>query len=170
MHRFIPIYASWQGARVTEIPVKHHARQYGKSKYGLERTVKVILDLIVVKFLATFAQKPMYVFGGIGLMSLAVSGISGLWALYLKYFADTSFIQTAAAAALRDDRHHRGDVHPHGAARRADDAHLPRVPGQADLHGRHDPQCRHRERRADLHDARARRPAPGGRIAASGKT
>ena len=94
MHRFIPIYASWQGARVTEMPVKHHARQYGKSKYGLERTVKVILDLIVVKFLATFAQKPMYVFGGIGLMSFAISGISGIWALYLKFVSDVSFVQT----------------------------------------------------------------------------
>ena len=94
MHRFIPIYASWQGARVTELPVMHHARQYGKSKYGLERTVKVILDLIVVKFLATFAQKPMYVFGGIGLMSFAVSGISGIWALYLKFVSDVSFVQT----------------------------------------------------------------------------
>src|SRR4029077_4763527 len=62
MHRFIPIYASWQGARVAEIPVTHHARKFGKSKYGLERTLKVVLDLIVVKFLATFAQKPMYVF------------------------------------------------------------------------------------------------------------
>jgi dolichol-phosphate mannosyltransferase len=56
--------------------------------------VKVILDLIVVKFLATFAQKPMYIFGGIGLMSFAVSGASGLWALYLKYFAEISFVQT----------------------------------------------------------------------------
>lgn len=94
MHRFIPIYASWQGARVTEIPVTHHARQYGKSKYGLERTVKVVLDLIVVKFLATFAQKPMYVFGGIGLLSLAVSFFSGIWALYLKFVNDISFVQT----------------------------------------------------------------------------
>jgi glycosyltransferase involved in cell wall biosynthesis len=94
MHRFIPIYASWHGARVTEIPVKHHARRYGSSKYGLERTVKVILDLIVVKFLATFAQKPMYVFGGIGLLSLAISGASGIWALWLKFVHDISFVQT----------------------------------------------------------------------------
>src|SRR5436853_564933 len=67
MHRFIPIYASWHGARVTELPVRHHPRIYGKSKYGLERTLKLVLDLIVVKFLATYAQKPMYLFGGIGL-------------------------------------------------------------------------------------------------------
>jgi glycosyltransferase involved in cell wall biosynthesis len=94
MHRFIPIYASWQGARVTEIPVKHHARRYGQSKYGLERTVKVILDLIVVKFLATFAQKPMYIFGGIGLLCLAASLGSGVWALYLKFVMDVSFVLT----------------------------------------------------------------------------
>jgi glycosyltransferase involved in cell wall biosynthesis len=94
MHRFIPIYASWQGARVAEIPVKHHARRYGKSKYGLERTVKVILDLIVVKFLATFAQKPMYVFGGIGLLSFAVSLGSGIWSVILKFYHDVSFVQT----------------------------------------------------------------------------
>jgi uncharacterized membrane protein YqjE len=94
MHRFIPIYASWQGARVAEIPVAHHSRQFGKSKYGLERTLKVVLDLIVVKFLATFAQKPMYVFGTVGMLSLMVSVISGVWALYLKFGYQISFVQT----------------------------------------------------------------------------
>ena len=53
MHRFVPIYASWQGARVAELAVTHHARKHGKSKYGLERTIKVVLDMIVVKFLAS---------------------------------------------------------------------------------------------------------------------
>ncbi len=94
MHRFVPIYASWQGARVTEMPVTHHPRQFGRSKYGLERTVKVVLDLIVVKFLAQFAQKPMYVFGTVGLLSLLVSVISGVWALFLKFGEQVSFIQT----------------------------------------------------------------------------
>jgi len=94
MHRFIPIYASWQGARVAEIPVVHHSRQFGKSKYGLGRSIKVVLDLIVVKFLAKFAQKPMYVFGGFGLLSLLVSLISGVWALYLKFAHQISFILT----------------------------------------------------------------------------
>ena len=75
MHRFIPIYATWQGARVAEIPVAHHPRIHGKSKYGLERTFKVILDLIVVKFLAQYAQKPIYVFGAFGLFSLFVAFI-----------------------------------------------------------------------------------------------
>src|SRR6476659_5544611 len=61
MHRFIPIYASWQGARVTEMVVNHRARHAGKSKYGLSRTLKVVLDLIVVKFLASYATKPIHV-------------------------------------------------------------------------------------------------------------
>src|SRR5262249_48153545 len=66
MHRFVPIYATWAGARVTEIPVNHNARQFGKSKYGISRTFKVVLDLITVKFLAEYATKPIYVFGTAG--------------------------------------------------------------------------------------------------------
>jgi glycosyltransferase involved in cell wall biosynthesis len=77
MHRFIPIYASWMGARVTEIPVRHHTRRFGNSKYGLERVAKVILDLMVVKFLDQNFVKPIYVFGGFGLLSLVASVISG---------------------------------------------------------------------------------------------
>ncbi len=94
MHRFIPIYASWFGARIAEIPVAHHVRVHGKSNYGLERTAKVIFDLMVVKFLSKYSQKPMYVFGMVGLASLSVSFLSGLWALYLKFFEHTSFIST----------------------------------------------------------------------------
>lgn len=94
MHRFVPIYASWNGARVTEVPVAHHARRFGKSKYGLERTLKVVLDLIVVKFLARYAQKPMYVFGSFGFLSLLLSLGSAAWAVYLKLVQDISFILT----------------------------------------------------------------------------
>lgn len=94
MHRFIPIYASWQGGRVAEIPVNHHPRIHGSSKYGLERVVKVLLDLMVVKFLASYANKPIYVFGGFGLISIAVSFLSGLLALYLKFFEQVAFILT----------------------------------------------------------------------------
>ena len=68
MHRFIPIYASWMGAKVTELPVRHHPRRFGQSKYGLERIVKVVLDLIVVKFLDRYFVKPIYVFGGFGIV------------------------------------------------------------------------------------------------------
>lgn len=94
MHRFIPIHASWQGARVTEVGVTHHPRIHGESKYGIERTIKVILDLMTVKFLDKYAQKPMYLFGGFGLASLGVAGGFFLFMLYCKLFLDKSFIAT----------------------------------------------------------------------------
>ena len=94
MHRFVPIYAAWNGARVGEMAVTHHPRIHGVSKYGLERVVKVVLDLVVVKFLFKYASKPIYVFGGFGLLSILMSFVFGLWALGLKFFDDTSLIQT----------------------------------------------------------------------------
>lgn len=94
MHRFVPIYASWMGARVAEIPVTHHARQFGKSKYGINRTIKVVLDLVTLKFMASYLTKPIYVFGSLGLWSLALSAIIFVWMVILKYFYETSFIET----------------------------------------------------------------------------
>jgi glycosyltransferase involved in cell wall biosynthesis len=94
MHRFIPIYASWMGARTTEIPVRHHPRRFGHSKYGLERITKVILDLMVVKFLDRQFVKPIYVFGGFGLFTLAISSICGAAVLYLKFVKGVSMIST----------------------------------------------------------------------------
>jgi glycosyltransferase involved in cell wall biosynthesis len=94
MHRFIPIYASWLGAKVTEIPVSHHPRVHGSSNYGLERSIKVILDLIVVKFLASFAHKPIYLFGGFGFSALLTAFSVGLYTLWLKIFKAVSFIET----------------------------------------------------------------------------
>jgi glycosyltransferase involved in cell wall biosynthesis len=94
MHRFVPIYASWQGAKVTEIPVRHHARKFGVSKYGLERVAKVVLDLMVVTFLDRYAKKPIYVFGGIGFACLGVGALAGIWAILLKVFENVSLIQT----------------------------------------------------------------------------
>ena len=93
MHRFIPIYASWQGAKVTEIPVNHFARIHGKSNYGLERIFKVILDLILVKFMDKYFTKPIYIFGGFGIFSMALSGLSGIAVIYLKYIG-ISMIKT----------------------------------------------------------------------------
>jgi glycosyltransferase involved in cell wall biosynthesis len=75
MHRFIPVFAHSVGARITELPVHHHARKFGKAKYGLERTIKVILDLFTVKFLLDYSHKPMRLFGGAGLILMAGSGI-----------------------------------------------------------------------------------------------
>jgi glycosyltransferase involved in cell wall biosynthesis len=73
MHRFIPAYAGSFGAKIVEVRVNHHARRFGKAKYGLERTTKVILDLMTVKFLSTYASKPNYLFGGLGLLMMAIS-------------------------------------------------------------------------------------------------
>lgn len=94
MHRFIPIYASWMGARVTEIPVNHRPRTSGRSKYGLERIYKVLLDLTVVKFLDKYLEKPIYVFGGFGLLSLLFAAATGVYMLYLKLFEGLYMIQT----------------------------------------------------------------------------
>jgi hypothetical protein len=66
MHRFIPIYARWQGARIAEIPVRHAARTAGRSKYGMERVFKVVCDMITIKFLERYLAKPIYVFGVFG--------------------------------------------------------------------------------------------------------
>lgn len=94
MHRFIPIYASWAGARVAEIPVEHHPRTMGKSKYGLSRTIKVIFDLITIKFLASYQTKPLYVFGSFGLIAFIISILAGIWAFILKLVYGVSFILT----------------------------------------------------------------------------
>jgi dolichol-phosphate mannosyltransferase len=94
MHRFIPIYAKWLGASVVEIPVQHHPRARGESKYGLERVVKVLLDMLVVTFLDRYFVKPIYLFGGVGLISIALSvSILGL-AIWWRLFEHTSLIQT----------------------------------------------------------------------------
>ena len=85
MHRFIPIYAGWVGARVTEIPVTHHARSTGKSKYGLSRTIKVLFDLITIKFLSSYLTKPLYLFGTAGLVCLVISLLSLAFALYYRF-------------------------------------------------------------------------------------
>jgi glycosyltransferase involved in cell wall biosynthesis len=74
MHRFIPAYAYSVGAKMVEVPVSHHPRQFGKTKYGLNRTLKVILDLFTVKFLISYANKPIYLFGGAGVFLIALSG------------------------------------------------------------------------------------------------
>jgi glycosyltransferase involved in cell wall biosynthesis len=73
MHRFIPVYANSIGAKIVEVKVHHHARKYGKEKYGLERIFKVILDLFTVKFLTSFSSKPIYLFGGTGLLLIGFS-------------------------------------------------------------------------------------------------
>ncbi len=94
MHRFIPIYASWAGARVAEIPVEHHARTMGKSKYGISRTIKVVFDMMTIKFMASYQTKPLYVFGTFGFFAFVISAFSGFLALYWKIFDKVHFIST----------------------------------------------------------------------------
>jgi glycosyltransferase involved in cell wall biosynthesis len=75
MHRFIPAYAGYVGAKIVEVPVRHHPRRYGKAKYGLERTLKVVLDLFTVKFLISYSHKPLYLFGGAGMFLGFISSV-----------------------------------------------------------------------------------------------
>ena len=94
MHRFLPIYASWHGAKIAEVIVTHYPRTTGQSKYGLERVAKVLLDLLVVKFLDAFSHRPMHVFGGCGFFSLMLSFLTLLWMIGLKLFYGVYFITT----------------------------------------------------------------------------
>jgi hypothetical protein len=90
MHRFIPVFANSVGARITEMPVRHHARKFGKTKYGLERTVKVILDLFTVKFLVSYSSKPIYLFGGAGSGLMVISSMIMLYLFIRRAFASIS--------------------------------------------------------------------------------
>ncbi|HNX59048.1 MAG TPA: glycosyltransferase family 2 protein [Spirochaetota bacterium] len=87
MHRFIPIHASMVGAKIIEIPVGHHPRQFGQSKYGIKRTFKVMLDLMTVKFLSSFSTKPIYLYGGVGLFMFFLSFTCGTATILMKYFS-----------------------------------------------------------------------------------
>ncbi len=93
MHRFLPVYAKWHGARITEVAVNHFARTSGSSKYGLERVLKVLADLITVKFLDKFALKPMYLFGLCGLVSACMSAVFFGWSLYRLFLVEEPFIK-----------------------------------------------------------------------------
>jgi dolichol-phosphate mannosyltransferase len=94
MHRFVPVYAAWEGGSVTEIPVVHHPRLHGRSKYGLGRAPRVLLDLLVIRFLARSLDRPIQFFGRAGLYSFALAFLAGSYALYLKLVEGVSFILT----------------------------------------------------------------------------
>jgi len=94
MHRFIPAYAHSVGARITEAPVHHHPRKYGKTKYGLTRTLKVILDLFTVKFLLSYANKPIYLFGGTGVALIILSAITMTFLAVRKIMYRTSVFES----------------------------------------------------------------------------
>jgi len=84
MHRFIPAYASWVGASITELEVSHHPRRHGRSKYGLSRTTSIILDLITILFLQRYSTKPIRLFGGAGMILLALGVLTGLFVLFRR--------------------------------------------------------------------------------------
>jgi len=84
LHRFIPVLAKLQGARITQVDVKHHARQFGKSKYGINRTFKVMSDLILMVFFRKYIQKPMHLFGTMGFISFGLGVLINLYLLILK--------------------------------------------------------------------------------------
>lgn len=85
MHRYVPAIASRMGIRSVEIPVNHRKRLHGKSKYGIGRTFRVILDLISIKYLLSFSHRPLQVFGGMGLLMMSLGFLSGLWLTYVRY-------------------------------------------------------------------------------------
>lgn len=94
MHRFVPAYVFWHGAKVGELTVNHRPRIYGQTKYGLSRSFRVILDLLTVKFLTKYSTRPMHFFGYIGYGLLFLSFLSGLLAVSLRIFINLSFIST----------------------------------------------------------------------------
>lgn len=94
MHRFIPVYCKWEGGKVDEIPVSYQPRKYGKSNYGMSRTFKVVLDLVLIKFLDKYMQRPIHFFGGAGLLSFLIAVIAFLIAFYFKITGQKDFVQT----------------------------------------------------------------------------
>ncbi len=125
MHRFIPAYANSVGAKMVEVPVRHNPRRFGKTKYGLTRTLKVVLDLFTVKFLISYANKPIYLFGGAGLALMAGSALTLLFLIIRRLLIGTSVTRSPLFA----DRDHvlnlRFSIHSDGPDCRAAGAHLP---------------------------------------------
>jgi glycosyltransferase involved in cell wall biosynthesis len=101
MHRFIPIFAAWQGARVTELVVNHRPRTAGRTKYGLGRTFHVVLDLILIRFLQRYAQRPLHFFGQFGLWSFGLGAISFIAMLYFKYVFPLPYLGWGAHRAAK---------------------------------------------------------------------
>lgn len=94
MHRFIPVYCAWQGGKVTEMPVNYQPRRFGKSNYGIFRIYKVVLDLVLIKFLDRYMQRPIHFFGGAGILAFLVSIAAGLLAAYFKLSGQKDLVET----------------------------------------------------------------------------
>jgi len=85
LHRFIPVLAHLEGARITQVDVKHHARQFGESKYGMGRTIRVMSDLLLMVFLKKYLQRPMHLFGNTGIVLFIIGVVINLYMLFLKF-------------------------------------------------------------------------------------
>lgn len=85
LHRFIPALASWMGISLAEVPVSHQVRRFGRSKYGLSRTIKVLLDLLTVRFLLSYSTRPIHIFGSVGLLAFIVGIFLGGYLTYIKF-------------------------------------------------------------------------------------
>ncbi|MBO0938138.1 glycosyltransferase family 2 protein [Fibrella sp. HMF5335] len=94
MHRFIPVYCAWQGGTVTEMPVSYQPRQFGKSNYGIFRTYKVLLDLVLIKFLEKYMQRPIHFFGGAGILAFLVTFVATILAAYFKLTGQKDLVET----------------------------------------------------------------------------
>ncbi len=94
MHRFIPVYCAWQGGLVTEMPVNYQPRQFGKSNYGIFRTYKVVLDLVLIKFLEKYMQRPIHFFGGAGILAFIVAFLATMLAAYFKLTGQKDLVET----------------------------------------------------------------------------
>jgi glycosyltransferase involved in cell wall biosynthesis len=94
MHRFLPIFVAWNGGAVTEMVVDHRPRRHGRTKYGLSRISRVLLDLLLIKFFDRQLQHPLHLFGNFGLASMLLAGLTFVAMLYYKYWGGKSFIET----------------------------------------------------------------------------
>lgn len=94
MHRFIPIYAKWRGAKVAEIVVRHHPRRSGKAHYGLSRTFSVLSDLLLIRFLDKYSQNPIHLFAGFGMLNFLMALLTFGLMVYYKFWGGKTFIET----------------------------------------------------------------------------
>jgi dolichol-phosphate mannosyltransferase len=94
MHRFIPAYAHWRGAKVTEMEVNYEPRKHGKSNYGMSRSFRVVLDLLLIRFLFQYMNRPIHFFGAVGFASLGLGVLAGIASIYLRFFHGMDMITT----------------------------------------------------------------------------
>jgi hypothetical protein len=161
MHRFIPALIGGNGARIAEVPVNHHPRRHGKSKYGISRTVRVILDLLTVKFLLSFLTKPLQIFGVIGLLSLSTGMVICFYLAVMKIFAGyglaerpllllgvflaivgVQFICMGILAEIQTRSYHESSNKPIYLIREILDPRLPKPSGTPSAHERKTPAGR----------------------------